>query len=125
VASLVAGHMRFIHIKDMREAKRRRFVRDPLFPLDLELHRLDCVGSHGKLDGYDLALALYREEMAKPPLLRPLLTGDDLIAAGYPPGPRMGAMLRAVEDARLEHRVSTSEEALAWVSLQFPRGGGS
>lgn len=120
VTALVAGHMRFIHMKGMREAKRRRFVREPLFPLELELHRLDCLGSHGKMDGYDLALALYREEMAKPPLVKPLVSGDDLLAAGYRAGPAMGRMLRAVEDARLEGRVSDRAEALAWVTREFP-----
>lgn len=120
VAALVAGHMRFIHLTGMREAKRRRFVREPLFPLELELHRLDCLGSHGKLDGYDLGLALYEEEMARPPLVKPLITGDDLLAAGYRPGPQVGRVLHAVEDARLEGRLTGREEALAWVRAEFP-----
>ena len=122
VQAVVAGHMRFIHIKGMREAKRRRFVQSPLFPLELELHRLDCVGSHGKLEGYDLAMELYRDELARPPVLEPLLRGDDLLACGFDPGPAIGRLLRAVEDARLEGRLNSREEALAWVARQ--RHGG-
>ncbi len=123
VQAVVAGHMRFIHIKGMREAKRRRFVQSPLFPLELELHRLDCVGSHGKLEGYDLALGLYLEELARPPVLEPLLRGDDLLARGFTPGPAIGRLLRAVEDARLEGRLNSRDEALAWLSRQ--RHGGA
>jgi poly(A) polymerase len=122
VVALVAGHMHFMHVPDMREAKRRRFLRDEGFPYHLELHRLDCVGSHGKLDVYAAARLAYEEEQATPPVLAPLLRGDDLLAAGYRAGPQMGLMLRAVEDARLEHHVGTREEALAWVVARFPQG---
>lgn len=122
VAAVVAGHMRFIHIKGMREAKRRRFVQAPLFPLELELHRLDCVGSHGKLGGYDLARDLYHDELARPPVLEPLLRGDDLLACGFVPGPAIGRLLRSVEDARLEGRLNSRDDALAWVLRQRPHG---
>ena len=123
VVALVAGHMHFVHVPDMREAKRRRFLRDEGFPYHLELHRLDCEGSHGKLGVYTQMLQAYGQELATPPPRQPLLRGDDLLAAGYQPGPQMGRMLRAVEDARLEHQVDTRDEALAWVRQQFTGGG--
>jgi poly(A) polymerase len=121
VVTLVAEHMHFIHVPDMREAKRRRFLRDGLFPYHLELHRLDCAGSHGKLDVYEAALQAYEKEQATPAPVAPLVRGGDLLAAGYRPGPQMGRILQAVEDARLEHQVSTRDEALAWVAQHFPR----
>lgn len=121
VRQLVEHHMRFIHIVDMREARRRRFAASEFFPLHLELHRLDCLGSHGDLGGYEAGLAAFAEEQARPPPREPLLTGRDLIAAGYEPGPRMGTMLAAVDDARLEGILETRDQALAWVLRQFPR----
>ena len=65
---------------------------------------------------------LYRDELARPPVLEPLLRGDDLLACGFDPGPAIGRLLRAVEDARLEGRLNSREEALAWVARQ--RHGG-
>jgi len=123
VMELVGEHMRFIHIRRMRTAKRRRFVQGALFPLHLALHRIDCLGSHRDLSGYEYALGAWQEEQSRPAPAKPLLSGRDLIAAGYAPGPRMGAILRAADDARLEGEISTRVEALAWVREHFPLGG--
>jgi len=113
--------MRFSHLAKMREAKRRRFLRDPLFPLHLELHRLDCVASHGKLDCYRFAGSAWQQEQARTPEREPLLKGTDLIAMGFAPGPRMGRILAAVEDARLEDKIATPGDARTWVREHFPR----
>jgi len=121
VLALIGGHMRFTHLRAMREAKRRRALQDGLFPLHLELHRLDCLGSHHMTEVYEFALEAYTREQARPPVRGPLLRGTDLMAAGYSPGPEMGTILKAVEDARLENRVATREDALAWVAREFPR----
>jgi len=47
------------------------------------------------------------------------VTGNDLIAAGYAPGPSFGPMLRALEDAQLEGSLHTQEEGLALVRALF------
>ncbi len=115
VEALVANHMRFKDLPQMRESTLKRFLRLPDFDEHLELHRLDCLSSHGKLGNYEIARAKRDEmpaEVLKPP---PLLTGDDLIAAGYRPGPEFSKMLAAVEDAQLESRIHTREAALALV----------
>ena len=91
----------------------------------LELHRLDVLSSNGRLETYELVrqkLAQMRPEELKP---APLITGDDLIAEGYVPGPQFGRMLAAVEDAQLEGRVSTREQALDLVREQFGRPAAS
>jgi poly(A) polymerase len=119
VASLVAVHMTMASVPRMRTSRRRRFLQRPDFPLCLELHRLDCVGSHGDLDLYEQLLAAWLEERARPVPPTPLLSGRDLRAAGYASGPQMGALLRAVADARLEGEISTSEEALAWLKARW------
>ncbi|MCK5802502.1 MAG: CCA tRNA nucleotidyltransferase [Lentisphaeria bacterium] len=120
VCDLVARHMKFSHITQMREAKRRRFLMEPSFPLHLELHRIDCLGSHGKLDHLAFSFDHWQEELRRPPAEKPLLTGRDLMGVGYAPGPEMGRVLEAVQDARLEGEVSTAEEALAWAQSHWP-----
>jgi poly(A) polymerase len=113
VCALVANHMRFANITRMKESTLKRFFRLPRFEEHLELHRLDCMGSHRGLDLYNFALEKLRS--LPPDQIRPapLITGDDLIAAGYSPGPLFKELLRAVEDAQLEGSIHTREEALA------------
>jgi poly(A) polymerase len=119
VVSLVANHMRFKDAGNMRESTLKRFLRLPRFDEHLELHRLDCLASHGRLDTWRFIrdkLAEMPGEELKPP---PLVTGRDLIAEGYRPGPLFGRILAAVEDAQLECRIRSREEALALVRAQF------
>ena len=110
--ALVENHMKFRDVPHMRESRLKRFLRMDGFEEHMELHRLDCLSSHGGLDNYDFVRAKQRE--MPPEVLRPvaLLTGLDLIAAGFVPGPRFGPALRAVEDAQMENRVATKEAAL-------------
>jgi len=119
IAALVANHLRFKDVLQMKLATLKRFVRLPRFEEHLELHRLDCLASHGHLENYDMV----REFLAKTPpeQVRPprLLTGEDLIALGYSPGPPFKAILDAVEEAQLNGRVSTRDEAVALVKDSF------
>jgi len=113
VAGLVARHMVFKDLPQMREARLRRLLADEAFPELLELHRADCLASHGDLSTYEWARARLARLAGEPPVPPRLVTGHDLLALGLAPGPRIGQILRAVEDARLEGRVRTREEALA------------
>jgi tRNA nucleotidyltransferase/poly(A) polymerase len=112
VEALVANHMRFKDVPKMKASTLKRFLRLPQFDEHLELHRLDCVGSYRPLDAYEQTKA--QLQSLPPEALHPprLLNGDDLIRAGFPPGPGFGRVLNAVEDAQLESRVRTREEAL-------------
>jgi poly(A) polymerase len=112
VEALIDNHMRFKDVPHMRESKIKRFLRMPKFGEHMELHRLDCLSSHGSLANYEFARSKQRE--VPPEQLRPapLVTGHDLIAAGCKPGPAFGTALRETEDAQLEGRVTTKEEAL-------------
>jgi putative nucleotidyltransferase with HDIG domain len=119
VEALVANHMRFMHTRQMRESTLKRFLRMENFAELLELHRLDCLAGGGKLDNYKFALARLEElgeEQLRP---KPLVTGHDLIELGYRPGPAFAKMLAAVEDAQLEGRVRSKEEAVALVQAEF------
>ena len=111
ILALIHCHMLFIHVQEMRPNRLKRFLRMPDFDLHLELHRLDCLGSHAFLDNYEFCkskLMEVRADELHPPRL---LNGDDLIAMGFSPGPLFNEILRAVEDAQLDGEISTSEEA--------------
>jgi tRNA nucleotidyltransferase/poly(A) polymerase len=119
VIALIANHMRFTHVTEMRDSKLKRMLRMDRFEEHLELHRLDCSSSHGHLGNYQFAKAKFEE--SPPEVLRPprLLSGDDLKEAGYRPGPAFARMLEAVEDAQLDGKIRTKEEALELVQSTF------
>ncbi len=123
VLALVDNHMRFGHVSRMKESTLKRFLRLPGFGEHLALHRADSLASHGNLSTYEFV----RNKLAEipPEKIRPvpLVTGDDLIAAGYTPGPRFREILEAVEDAQLEGRLSSHEAALDFVKSAFPLSG--
>src|SRR5205823_3728787 len=110
----VLHHMQFKDAPNMRKATVRRLILRPTFPLELELHRLDCLGSHGRLDVYDY-LVRETEELSKlPAKLPPLVNGDDLIALGIKPGPALGGLLTEIRDKQLQEELTNREEALDW-----------
>jgi poly(A) polymerase len=120
VEALVANHMRFKDVPQMKDSTLKRFLRTPFFEEHLELHRLDCLSSNCRLETYELVkqkLGEITEEQLKPGRL---LSGADLIAAGYEPGPRFSEILHAVEDAQLDGRIHTAGEAMALVREHWP-----
>ena len=111
----VANHMVFKDVQGMRVAKLKRFMARPGFDDEMELHRVDCVSSHGMVDNYDF-VQRKREEFASEPLIPPpLISGEDLKKLGMKPGPKFKEILDAVSTRQLEGTLRTSEEALAWV----------
>jgi poly(A) polymerase len=119
IVALVKNHMRFGDVLQMRESTLKRFLRLPRFDEHLALHWLDCTSCHGDLTLYQFAKQHYETAPAEHIQPKLLLTGRDLIAAGYRPGPQFKGMLEAAEDAQLEGRASTREEALNLVKEQF------
>jgi poly(A) polymerase len=122
IKALVANHMRFKDVEQMKPSTLKRFMRLPRFNEHLELHRLDCLCSHGRLDSYTYIKRILRE--TPPEKIRPprLLTGDDLKALGYKPGPVFSEILHTVEDAQLEGRLDSKDQALAYVRRRFGQG---
>jgi len=119
---MVRQHMVFKDAPQMRVAKLKRFMARPTFDDELELHRVDCEGSHRMLDNYEF-LVRKREEFANEPIIPPpLVRGDDLIALGLKPSPEFGEILEAVETRQLEGSLRTQEEALEWVKREYVRG---
>lgn len=122
VSWLVEQHMRLAHTPGMRESKRKRFVREDGFHELLDLCKMDCMASHGDLSTIawiEEYRANLRPEECRP---SPLVTGHDLIAWGYEPGPLFRTILTAVEDAQLEEIIHTQEEARAFVFRQWTAG---
>jgi len=120
VVELVRHHLRFKDFPHMRRSTQLRFLRMEGFAEHLELHRLDCLASHGDLTNYELARRMLEETPREEVKPVPLLRGDDLIRAGYTPGPAFKLILQAVEDAQLEGSIHSSPEALRLVEERFP-----
>ena len=112
VVVCVREHMRMQHVQEMRPAKVKRILARDTFPIELELHRIDCGASHGHFDNYEFLKTKAAElppEVIKP---APLLTGHDVIQLGATPGPTVGVVLRELAELQLEERVQSREAAL-------------
>jgi putative nucleotidyltransferase with HDIG domain len=121
ILALVANHMKFADVRKMKESTLKRFFRLEGFDQHLALHRLDCLASHGSLELYDFARQRFEtlpDEQVRPTLL---VSGKDLIEAGYRPGPQFSQMLAAAEDAQLEGAVQTREQAMAIIYERWPQ----
>jgi putative nucleotidyltransferase with HDIG domain len=121
ILALIENHMRFADAPRMKASTLKRFFRLENFDQHLALHRMDCLAAHGNLDIFDFVRERYEstpEEIVRP---KPLLTGRELIAAGYIPGPQFQEMLRTVEDAQLEGVIANAEEAMALIRERFPQ----
>ena len=114
IVQAVRCHMQFKDALEMRKATLRRLLLRPTFPLELELHRLDCLGSHRRLDVFHFLVEQAKQLQEQPQILPPLLTGQDLIALGMKPGPAMGVLLAEIREKQLQDELTTSEEARNW-----------
>lgn len=124
VLPAVRLHMSFKDVPNMRVATLKRMMARPTFDDELELHRVDCLGSHGMLDNHATLIAK-REEFSHEPLIPvPLITGNDLIAMGWKPGPRFAEILQAAQTRQLEGTLSSRDQALEWLAVEFGEHGG-
>jgi poly(A) polymerase len=114
IVKAVRCHMQFKDALQMRKSTLRRLLMRPTFPLELELHRLDCLGSHGRLDVHEFLVAEAKHLEQQPEIRPPLLTGDDLIVLGMKPGPVMGALLAEIREKQLQDELKTKAEARKW-----------
>jgi poly(A) polymerase len=120
IEELVANHMRFSDVERMKDSTLKRFMRLPKFDEHMELHRIDCLSSHRDLSLYNFVSEKVRT--TPPEQIRPtaLISGADLIELGYRPGPHFKEILSAVEDAQLEGRLQSRDDALGFVQKEFP-----
>ncbi len=120
ILGLVQNHMRFGVVQQMKESTLKKFLRLPGFDEHLELHRMDCLSSNGIVESYEYAREKLRSIPPDAIRPQPLITGQDLIEAGYEPGPRFKEILGTVEDAQLEGRLASPEAAMDYVRREFP-----
>jgi poly(A) polymerase len=120
ILALVDNHMRFGDVQRMKQSTLKKFLRLPAFDEHLELHRIDCLSSHGNLDSYEYSREQLRTMPPEAIRPTPLITGRDLIEAGYEPGPRFKEILTAIEDAQLEGRLASLEAAMEYALREFP-----
>jgi poly(A) polymerase len=123
IVTCVRFHMQFKDATQMRKATLRRLLLRPTFPLELELHRLDCLGSHGQMDHYEFLKEKAAELDQQPAIRPPLLTGDDLMALGMTPGPAMGALLAELREKQLQDELTNRRAARAWVKRRLTDRG--
>lgn len=116
--------MQFKDVKAMRRATLRRLLMRKTFPLELELHRLDCLGSHGDLGHYEFLIEQAAELKKKPAIRPPLLTGRDLLALGLKSGPELGALLEEIREKQLQDELKTPRQARAWVRMKIQETAG-
>ena len=125
ILALVENHMRFADAPKMKASTLKRFFRLENFAEHLALHKMDCLAAHRNLEIYNLVRDAYENMPQEDVRPKPLLTGRELIAAGYEPGPQFKEMLQAVEDAQLEGTIATTDEAIEFVKERFPKGPAS
>lgn len=121
VKTAIENHMKFGDVQKMREGKLKQFISRPNFEEELELHRADCLASHGMLDNYRFLKAKiesYTREQLKP---KPLLNGHDLMGLGMPAGPGMKPVLDEAYTLQLEGKILSREEAMAWAANQIKK----
>ncbi len=119
VSHCVRNHMRFIAVPEMRKSKLRQLVGAPTFPVELELHRVDCLSSHGDLSNVTL-LTAFQEELKNEPVLPPsILSGRDIMALGIEEGPDVGYWRKRVYEAQLEGRFTDRDAALKWLRQEI------
>jgi putative nucleotidyltransferase with HDIG domain len=119
VSACIDNHMNFMNVTAMRLSTLKKFLSRPTIADELELHRVDCLASHGNIDNYNFVknkLEAFALEQLKPP---PLLRGNDLIDFGLTPGPLFGAILDEIYDLQLEEKIQTRDEALAIVKQKW------
>ncbi|MDO8730872.1 MAG: CCA tRNA nucleotidyltransferase [Candidatus Omnitrophota bacterium] len=121
ISHLVAEHMKFKDVRQMRLSTLKRFMGDSLFSEHMKLHRADCMASHKDLANWNFLRRKLKEMPKKEIKPAPLITGHDLLQIGYPEGPQVGLILKAVEEKQLEKELASKAEALAWVAEAFPR----
>jgi poly(A) polymerase len=115
IVSAVRNHMKFAHVKEMRKAKLKRLMAEPSFQLQLDLHKLDCSSSHGKLDNYFFLKDILDNPEIETELPPPLLRGGDLMELGVAPGPEMGRILREIGDLQLDGKLNSKEDAIEYL----------
>lgn len=119
VSQCVGNHMKFADVRKMRAGKLKQFISRPTFETELEMHRIDCLSSHGMLDNYTFLKDKLKEYAAEELKPSPLLSGHDLIALGMKPGPEMKPLLEELYLRQLEGEIQNRNQALQFAKKKL------
>jgi poly(A) polymerase len=114
VCSCIENHMNFMNVTKMRLSTLKKFLSRPTFQDEMELHRVDCLASHGDISNYEFLRRKEREIPKDEVRPEPLLTGKNLILLGLKPGPIFKKILGEAYDAQLEGKFSSAQDAIDW-----------
>ena len=120
----IRNHMHFMDVQKMRKSTLRQFVGAPTFPIELELHRLDCLSSHGDLTNHGFLEKFLHDLRNEPVLPPPWITGRDILSLGIPEGREVGAWHKKAYEAQLEGRFGNREDLLAWLKSELAKING-
>ena len=119
IEALVENLPRFSEVRKMSVSSLKRFFRTERFEDHLELARIQALASGVEAVAYAYALQKRREWRDDQVWPQPLITGNDLIAMGFAPGPRFKEILTQVEDEQLEGRLTSHDEAIRFIKNHF------
>ncbi len=111
----VANHMRFAVVDEMRPSKYKNIIAKDTFPMELELHRIDCISSNGLLQNFVFLLDKIIEQRGQTKLPPSLISGKDLLKIGLIPGPEFGHILKKITELQNDKIINTKEEALEYI----------
>ena len=119
VVALVENLPRFSEIRQMRASTLKRFFRLGRFEDHLELARIHRVAAGEDLADYAYARRKREEWTEREIWPEPVVTGDDLIAMGYAPGPHFKEILTRLEDEQLEGRIRNRDDAIDFIKRHW------
>jgi len=118
---LVTRIPQFHTVRDMNIGALKKFFRLPRFEDHLELERICRSSSDADLENYNYSLNKLRSWTTEDISPAPLITGEDLIAMGFRPGPLFKEILTNVEDEQLEGRLTDRTAASNFVTNRYGR----
>lgn len=124
VIHCIRNHMHFMNVQKMRKSTLRQFVGAPTFPIELELHRLDCLSSHGDLAHHGFLEKFLNDLQNEPVLPAPWITGHDILSLGIPEGREVGSWHKKAYEAQLEGRFENRDVLLAWLKTELAKING-
>jgi poly(A) polymerase len=117
VCTLVKHHMDFVQVQEMRRSTLKKLFARRTFDLELELHRVDCRYSNGRLDNY-FWLKEIRDQMP-PEVVSPewFVTGRDVMdILKIKEGRKVGEILEIMHNLQLEDVFEDRNAALEHLS---------
>jgi poly(A) polymerase len=119
IVALLENLPKFYQVRQMSISSLKRFFRLARFDDHLELGRIHGVAAGEDLEGYNYASRKRQEWTDDDIAPKLLISGEDLIADGFTPGPLFKDILTRIEDEQLEGRLTDRNQALDFVRRHY------